>query len=130
VVKMERKGETKCSAAELLQLLKDSAMEENPTIADKDLKVSYFSFEKLYQVIKNNECTIMGQLDEISLLLDIVTPEKQLWRHDFCTECFVLEDTCLNVCEYIQQEPIISSLAQQIIKRVLDHLDHLIILII
>lgn len=133
-----RKGETKSPAARVFRKgitdyekeLQQTYQIENPEATEEELPrftVNHFSFEKLHNIMKKNNGTVLGFFDELTLLYETIQHSKgkssvdrkifltlnggDSWERDFLTGSSVIQKTCLNIVGFIQPKYVVNLLA-------------------
>ena len=131
-----RKGQKKTAALNVLarpvreieQDLQIDFKQDNPEAQDKDLLVDHFSFEKLHQVMSQNNNKVLGVYDELTQfynMLDHYKTNSMLdrktllalnggaqWTWDFKNGSATMDSTCLNITGFIQPAYVVKLLSQ------------------
>jgi len=134
-----RKGQKKTAALNVLarpvreieQDLQIDFKQDNPEAQDKDLPrllVDHFSFEKLHQVMSQNNNKVLGAYDELTQFYNMLDHYKTnstldrktllalnggaQWTRDFKNGSATMDSTCLNITGFIQPAYVVKLLSQ------------------
>ena len=134
-----RKGQKKTAAlnviskpvSEIQKDLQNDYKEEHADAEEKDLPrllVDHFSFEKLHQVMSQNNNQILGAYDELTQFYNMLDHYKSnstmdrktllalnggaAWTRDFKNGSATMDTTCLNITGFIQPAYVVKLLAQ------------------
>lgn len=134
-----RKGQKKTAAlnviskpvCEMQKDLQNEYKEEHSNAEEKDLPrllVDHFSFEKLHQVMTQNNNQILGVYDELTQFYNMVDIYKSnstmdrktllalngggAWTRDYKNGSATMDNTCLNITGFIQPAYVVKLLAQ------------------
>lgn len=111
--------------------LQNEYKEEHSNAEEKDLPrllVDHFSFEKLHQVMTQNNNQILGVYDELTQFYNMVDIYKSnstmdrktllalngggAWTRDYKNGSATMDNTCLNITGFIQPAYVVKLLAQ------------------
>ena len=116
---------------EIEQDLQNDFKQDNPEAQDRDLPrllVDHFSFEKLHQVMSQNNNKVLGAYDELTQFYNMLDHYKTnstvdrktllalkggvQWTRDFKNGSATMDSTCLNIIGFIQPAHVVKLLAQ------------------
>lgn len=134
-----RKGQKKTAAlnvlakpvGEIQKEMQNDFKEENVEAQEKDLPrllVDHFSFEKLHQVMSQNDNKVLGAYDELTQFYNMLDHYKTnstmdrkallalnggaQWTRDFKNGSATMDSTCLNITGFIQPAYVVKLLSQ------------------
>ena len=134
-----RKGQKKTAALNVLarpvreieQDLQNDFKQENPEAQERELPrllVDHFSFEKLHQVMSQNNNKVLGAYDELTQFYNMLDHYKTnstmdrktplalnggaQWTRDFKNGSATMDSTCLNITGFIQPAYVVKLLSQ------------------
>ena len=134
-----RKGQKKTAAlnvlakpvGEIQKEMQNDFKEENGEAQEKDLPrllVDHFSFEKLHQVMSQNDNKVLGAYDELTQFYNMLDHYKTnstmdrktllalnggaQWTRDFKNGSATMDSTCLNITGFIQPAYVVKLLSQ------------------
>ena len=134
-----RKGQKKTAALNVLakpvreieQDLQEDFKHDNPEAQDRDLPrllVDHFSFEKLHQVMSQNNNKVLGAYDKLTQFYNMLDHYKSnstldrktllalnggaQWTRDFKNGSATMDSTCLNITGFIQPAYVVKLLSQ------------------